>query len=160
VIGASRAREEERRLAHEVGRLLAQAGAIVVCGGLGGVMEACARGASAAGGLTVGILPGLEREEGNPYLSVALPTGLGELRNGLVVRASEALIAIGKGYGTLSEIALARRTGRSCILLESFQGILSEPPLVGPLGGELLVASTPQAAVELALAQAAARGGG
>ena len=97
--------------AEAVGRGLAAAGVTLVCGGLGGVMEAACRGAAANGGLTIGILPGADRAAANEWVKVALPTGLGELRNGLVVRAADAVIAIGGAYGTLSEIALALRTG-------------------------------------------------
>lgn len=103
------------RDAETVGRELGKAGAVVVCGGLGGVMEAACRGAQGAGGVTVGLLPGLEREGGNPHLSVAIPTGMGELRNGLIVRACDALIAVGGGFGTLSEIALALKVGRPVV---------------------------------------------
>jgi uncharacterized protein (TIGR00725 family) len=97
--------------AEQVGRGLAEAGAVVVCGGHGGVMEAASRGAASAGGTVIGILPGLDRAEGNPHLTVAIPTGLGELRNGLIVRAADAVIAVGGAFGTLSEIALALKTG-------------------------------------------------
>lgn len=100
--------------------------------------------------MTVGILPGLHRREANSYVQIALPTGMGELRNGLVVRASDALIAIGGSYGTLSEIALGRRSGRTCVLLESFTEVIAEPPLSGS-GGELLRAQVPAEAVALAL---------
>ena len=95
----------------ETGRLLAEAGCVVVTGGGSGVMEAACRGARSAGGTTVGILPGHDRREGNDHLSVALPTGLGELRNGLLVRAADVVVAVGGSWGSLSEIALARRTG-------------------------------------------------
>lgn len=98
-------------LAEETGRLLADAGCVVVTGGGTGVMEAACRGARSAGGITVGILPGHDRRQGNHYLTVALPTGLGELRNGLVVRAADVVVAVGGSWGSLSEIALARRTG-------------------------------------------------
>jgi len=103
-----------------VGRLIAQAGGVVVCGGLGGVMEAAARGAAEQGGLSLGILPGSDRAQGNPHLSVALASGLGELRNGLVVRASDAAIAIGGSWGTLSEVALARRAGVPVVWLSGW----------------------------------------
>jgi uncharacterized protein (TIGR00725 family) len=112
VIGpGSGATDADLAAAHQVGRLLAQAGATLVCGGLGGVMAAACQGARLDGGCTVGILPGRRHGEGNEFLSVELPTGLGELRNGLVVGAAEAVIAIGGSWGTLSEIALAMRTG-------------------------------------------------
>jgi uncharacterized protein (TIGR00725 family) len=94
-----------------VGRALAEGGAVVVCGGLGGTMEAACRGAKAGGGSTLGILPGFDRAEANPYVDVAVATGLGEARNALVARAADALIAVGGEWGTLSEIALALRAG-------------------------------------------------
>ena len=94
-----------------MGRELARAGAIVVNGGGGGVMAAASRGADAAGGLVVGILPGSDRSDANQWVGVALPTGLGELRNGLIVRAADVVLAVGGAYGTLSEIALALATG-------------------------------------------------
>lgn len=97
--------------AEETGRLLAEADCVVVTGGGTGVMDAACRGARAAGGTTVGLLPGHDRREGNRHLTVALPTGLGELRNGLLVRAADVVVAVGGSWGTLSEIALARRTG-------------------------------------------------
>jgi uncharacterized protein (TIGR00725 family) len=107
--------------AEEVGRLLAERGAVVVCGGLGGVMEAACRGAKAGGGTTLGILPGLERADANQYVDVAVPTGLGEARNALVVRAADAVIALSGGYGTLSEVALALKTGKPVVGLGSFE---------------------------------------
>jgi uncharacterized protein (TIGR00725 family) len=115
VVGRGDAGADERELAEQVGRRLAEEGAVVVCGGLGGVMEAACKGAREAGGTTVGILPGLDRREANPHVEVAIPTGLGEARNALVVRAADALVAVGGGYGTLSEIALALKTGRAVI---------------------------------------------
>lgn len=111
VVGAGEATDEERGLAKEVGRELAEAGAVLVCGGLGGVMEAAARGARDAGGLTVGFLPGASAVAANAWISLPLPTGMGEARNVLVVRASEAVIAVGGEWGTLSETALARKMG-------------------------------------------------
>lgn len=123
VVGASRATPEQEAAAEEVGRLLGSAGAVVVCGGLGGVMEAVSRGASGAGGLVVGLLPGFDRAEGNEWLAVALPTGLGELRNGLIVRAADVVIAIGGEYGTLSEVALALKGGRRVIGLDFAFGL-------------------------------------
>jgi uncharacterized protein (TIGR00725 family) len=107
-------------VAAEVGRLVAERGAVVVCGGLGGTMEAACRGAKDGGGLTVGILPGSDRSEANPFVDVALPTGLGEARNALVVRAADVVIAVGGGYGTLSEIALALKAGKRVIGLDTW----------------------------------------
>jgi uncharacterized protein (TIGR00725 family) len=111
VVGAGVATREEQAVARDVGRLLAQAGAPVVCGGRGGVMEAVCRGAHEAGGTTVGILPGSDRADANPYVDVVIPTGLGEARNAVVVRAADGVIAVGGGYGTLSEIAFALKLG-------------------------------------------------
>jgi uncharacterized protein (TIGR00725 family) len=113
--------DEPPEHAESVGRLVAERGAVVVCGGLGGAMEAACRGAKQAGGLTVGILPGSDRAQANRFVDVALPTGLGEGRNALVVRAADALIAVGGGYGTLSEIALALRGGKPVIGLGTWE---------------------------------------
>jgi uncharacterized protein (TIGR00725 family) len=110
-----------------VGRLVAARGAVVVCGGLGGAMESACRGAKQAGGLTVGLLPGSDRSEANAYVDVALPTGLGEARNALVVGAADVVIAVGRGYGTLSEIALALRAGKRVVGLDTWdvEGVAS-----------------------------------
>lgn len=118
VVGPGEAAPAEEELAYAVGRLLAEAGAVVVTGGLGGVMGAATRGAREAGGKTVGLLPG-EHREGEA--EIALPTGLGEGRNVLVVRAADALVAVGRGYGTLSEIALALRAGKVVAGLRTWQ---------------------------------------
>lgn len=99
-------------VAQAVGGELARRGAVVVTGGLGGVMEAACRGARTAGGTTLAILPGDDRAAANDYVDVAVATGMGELRNGLVVRSADALVAIGGGPGTLSEIALALKAGK------------------------------------------------
>ena len=115
VIGAGSATPEQADVAEAVGRGLAEAGAVLVCGGLGGVMEAACRGAKAAGGTTVGILPGDDRSQANAHVDVALATGLGEGRNALIVRAVDALVAVGGEYGTLSEIALALKTGKPVV---------------------------------------------
>ncbi len=111
VAGPSAASSAEEQAAEAVGRGLAQAGVIVLTGGLGGVMAAASRGAASAGGLTLGLLPGADRSTANEWVSIAIPTGLGELRNGLLVRAAEVVIAIGGAFGTLSEVALALKTG-------------------------------------------------
>jgi uncharacterized protein (TIGR00725 family) len=111
VVGPGEATDVQLEAAEAVGKELAERDAILVCGGLGGVMAAACRGARSAGGLTIGILPGSDRSAANEWVTVAIPTGLGELRNGLVVRSADALIAVGGAYGTLSEIALALKTG-------------------------------------------------
>lgn len=108
---------EQVALAEGVGRLLAEAGVVVVTGGLGGVMAAAARGCEQAGGLSVGLLPGPDRTGANRHSTVTLPTGLGELRNGLLVRSCDAVLAVGSSWGTLSEVALAARTGVPVVLL-------------------------------------------
>ena len=115
VIGAGVATTEEEGAADAVGRALAETGCILVCGGLGGVMAAACRGARTAGGRTIGILPGDDRADANPWVEVAIPTGMGEARNALVVRASDAIIAIGGEFGTLSEIALALKMGKPVV---------------------------------------------
>ena len=120
VIGPSEATSQQARAAEAIGRGLANGGAIVVCGGLGGVMAAACRGVSAAAGVSIGLLPGPDRTSANEWVQIALPTGLGELRNGLVIRAADAVIAVGGAYGTLSEIALALRTNVPVIGLDSW----------------------------------------
>lgn len=119
VVGAGACDEALASLAEQVGRELANRGAVLVCGGLGGVMAAACRGAKSAGGTTVGILPGDDRDEANPWVDVAIATGLGEIRNTLVVRAADAVIAVGGEWGTLSEIAFARKTGKPVIGLHN-----------------------------------------
>lgn len=121
VIGTAAANKVEFRLAEQVGGLLAKNEAVVVCGGGTGVMEAVCKGAQQAGGMTIGILPGHDSKSGNPYLTVSIPTGLGEARNPLVVRAGDSVIAIGGGYGTLSEIAFAKKIGRKVIGLKTWE---------------------------------------
>jgi uncharacterized protein (TIGR00725 family) len=115
VIGASAATAEQERAAEEVGFGLATAGAIVITGGGPGVMAGASRGAARAGGTVIGLLPGEDRGAANPWVQIALPTGLGELRNGLIVRACDAAVAVGGAYGTLSEIALALVAGKPVI---------------------------------------------
>ena len=120
VIGPGSASAEEEQLAAEVGAGVARIGAVLVCGGLGGVMAAACRGAKGAGGTTVGLLPGADRSTANAWVDIAVPTGLGQARNALVVRSADAVIAVGRGYGTLSEIALALRAGTPVIGLGSW----------------------------------------
>jgi uncharacterized protein (TIGR00725 family) len=115
VVGPGQASSSELALAEEVGSGLASLGAVVVTGGLGGVMEAACRGARSRRGRTLGILPGDDRDAANGWVEIAVATGMGELRNGLVVRASDALVAIGGGHGTLSEVALALKLGRPVV---------------------------------------------
>jgi uncharacterized protein (TIGR00725 family) len=143
VIGAGEGPPELLERAEAVGRGLAAGGAVVVCGGLGGVMEAACRGAREAGGLTIGLLPGDDRAAANPWVAVAIPTGLGELRNGLVVRAADAVVAVGGAYGTLSEIALALKRGTPVIGLGTWE-----------LDAPILGAANPEEAVALAFRHA------
>ncbi len=110
VIGAGECTAEEAQTAEAVGRELARRGAILVCGGLTGVMEAACKGASAGGGMTVGILPGDSRQAANPYVQIPVVTGIGYARNVAVVKSGQAVIAIGGSYGTLTEIAYARQS--------------------------------------------------
>lgn len=119
--GSAEAGAEARLAAQEVGRLVARAGGVVICGGLGGVMEAACRGAKEAGGTTVGLLPGTDRSEANRWVDVAIATGLGEARNVLVVRASDVIVAVGGGYGTLSEIGFALKTGTLVVGLGTWE---------------------------------------
>jgi hypothetical protein len=154
VAGASRPEPALVGQAERLGRRLAEAGAVVVCGGGPGVMEAVCRGARSAGGTTVGLLPGLDRAEGNPYLTVSVPTGLGQGRNLLLVRSSDALVAVGGGFGTLSEIALALRTGTPVVGLVTWSLHLDAGPV-----DAFPVATDPDAAAGMALEAARSRSG-
>lgn len=146
ICGPGNARPAEVEAAAFVARRLAEAGATIVCGGLGGVMDAAARGAREAGGTVVGILPGPTREGASPHLSVALPTGMGEARNALVARAADVLVAIGGGPGTLSEIAFALKLGTPVVGLDTWELAKEGAPL-----GTIERAVTPEDAVRLAL---------
>ncbi len=139
VIGGESCSAEVARLAEEVGAELARRGAVLICGGRGGVMEAACRGARREGGLTIGILPGSDPAEANPYVAIPLATGLGSARNYVIVTAAAALIAIDGEYGTLSEIGFALRQGKRVVGLESWE-----------IPG-MVKARTPQEAVSLAL---------
>ncbi len=107
VIGESHASPEIAKLAEEVGVEIAKAGAVLVCGGLKGVMEAAAKGAKSANGVTIGILPSSKKEDANPYIDYPILTGIGYARNKLVVKTGDAIVAVGGSYGTLSELAFA-----------------------------------------------------
>jgi uncharacterized protein (TIGR00725 family) len=131
VVGPGEAGIEQLEAAEDVGAAIAEAGAGLVCGGLGGVMEAACRGARSRGGLTLGLLPGLDREAANGWVVVAVPTGLGEARNALVVRAADAVVAIGGGWGTLSEIALAAKTGVPVVGLDTWEPAIGGSPVDG-----------------------------
>ncbi len=147
VCGTSRADQGTDDLAERVGGLVAGRGGIVVCGGLGGVMAAAARGAARAGGFSIGLLPGESVADAAADVSLAIPTGMGEMRNVLIVRACAVIIAIGGAYGTISEIALALRSGRPVIGLGTWE--------IRPPGGHIADpgirrADTPDQAVEMA----------
>ena len=145
VVGASEPTEKDVVDAEIVGRLLGAAGAIVVCGGRGGVMAAASRGAAGVGGTVIGMLPGDGRDDANEWVTVAIPTGIGELRNGLIVRTADAMVAVGGAYGTLSEIALGLHNGLKVYGLHTWEIDGIEP------------VDTPREAVERALAAARAR---
>ncbi len=150
VVGSGACDATTAAAAEETGRLLARSGAILVCGGLGGVMEAACRGAKAEGGFTLGILPGTDRREANAWVDIAVPTGLGEARNALVVRTADALLAVGGEFGTLSEIALALKVGKPVVGLDTWELARRGQPVT-----EIVRAATPAEAVELALKLAA-----
>jgi len=120
VIGGSQSSSEEAQLAEAVGRELAKQGAILICGGLGGIMEAASKGARSEGGVTVGILPGNSRKEANPHVQIPIVTGMGYARNIAVVKSAQAVIAIGGNYGTLSEISHALQSGIPVIGLKTW----------------------------------------
>ncbi len=147
VIGPAQASPVELALAEEVGRLLAERGAVLICGGRGGVMEAACRGAAAGGGLTIGILPGSDPEVANPFVRVSLPTGLGEARNAVLMTAASAVIAVGGGYGTLSEIGFALKQGRKVVGLKTWNAQAADGS-----AAEVRAAGDARTAVEWALA--------
>ena len=146
VIGGSECTPDEARLAEEVGRELARKGIALVCGGLRGIMEAVCRGASAEGGLTIGILPVGSRQAANQYVKIPIATNLGEARNVIVVKSSEAVIAIGGGYGTLSEIGHALRNGVPVVGLNTWSLSRNGQP-----DESIAIASDPADAVNKAL---------
>ena len=149
MVGGGEADGDTAAVAEEVGRELARRGAVVVCGGLGGVMEAACKGAKAEGGTTVGILPTDSRHDANPYVDVAIATGLGEARNAIVVRAADVLIAVGGEFGTLSEIALALRAGTQVVGIHTWELSKRGQPV-----DAIIPAGTAADAVEAALALA------
>ncbi len=140
VIGAGNADAALTGIAEEVGRLIATRNALLVCGGLGGVMEAAARGAKDAGGTTIGILPQATKEMANQYIDVPVATGFGEGRNVVIIRTADALIAVGGEYGTLSEVAFALKMGKPVVGIDTWdiRGIIN--------------ADTPEAAVNITFA--------
>lgn len=121
VIGTSDGSEHELESAVEVGRLAAKKGWIVVCGGLGGVMEATSRGAYEADGIVIGILPGGSIDDANKYVTIPIATNMGHARNIIIAHTSDAIIAVGGGLGTLSEIAIARKLGKPVFSIGSWE---------------------------------------
>ena len=148
VIGEQDCSAELAALARAVGEGIARRGGVLVCGGMGGVMAAAAQGAKAAGGLTVGILPGETRAAANPFIDIPIVTNLGEARNVIVVRSSEVLIAVGGYYGTLSEIAFALKLGVPVVGLRTWR--LAKDGVDAPFVDPIVRAETPEQAVELA----------
>lgn len=120
VIGAGVTDEPTLEIAEEVGRLIAKRDSVLICGGLGGVMEAAARGVKSGGGITVGILPQNHKDGANPYIDLPIATGFGEGRNMIIVRTADAIIAVGGGHGTLSEIAFGLKTGKPVIGIKTW----------------------------------------
>lgn len=149
VIGGQHPPAEALGQAEAVGRLVAEAGAVLACGGLGGVMEAACRGAKAAGGTTVGILPGPDRREANPHVDIAIVTAMSTARNVILVRTSDAVIAIDGSYGTLTEIAHALEQGKRVVSLGAW-----DLRTAGVEASRILEASTPEEAVRLAVVEA------
>ena len=135
-------------LAFELGRGIAQRHAVLICGGLTGVMDHAARGAQAAGGLTVGVLPSEDSDDANPYIDIAIATGLGHARNAILARTADGVIALGGGLGTLSEIALALRNGRPAIGIQTWRFDRD-----GRTEPELPTAANPHEALEWLFAQ-------
>ncbi|MFW6243933.1 MAG: TIGR00725 family protein [Desulfovibrionales bacterium] len=123
IVGAGQCDAGLAAQARQLGRLLAARGCVIVCGGLGGVMQAVCQGAREQGGLTIGLLPGLERSAANPHVDIPVATGLGHMRNYLVVLNSDIVCALGGGHGTLSEIALARKIGREVVAVGGWDEI-------------------------------------
>jgi len=150
VIGGSTVGKDTYDTAFEVGCLIAQRGALLVCGGMGGVMEASCKGAKSKGGITIGILPAIDEESSNPYLDIKIPTGLGYARNALVVLAGHAVIAVDGKSGTLSEIGYALTYGKPLIGLDTWE----LTPYFKDKGPGIIYAKDAQEAVDLAIDKA------
>ena len=146
VIGSGQATTQEVKLAESVGRELALKGAVLICGGLGGVMEAACRGASEKGGTTVGILPGDSRQSANPFVQIPIVTGLSHARNVIVVKSAQAVIAIGGSYGTLSELGHALQNGIPVVGLHTWSLARENKPDSG-----IVYTQNAKDAVEMAL---------
>lgn len=158
VVGAGEAGDDIQNLAEAVGREVGAGGAVLICGGLGGVMAAACRGAKDAGGVTVGVLPGDRREDANPWVDVAVPTGMGEMRNALVVRTADVVVAVHGEYGTLVEIAYALKAGTPVVGIRTWELATADGPV-----DDIVVVADPVEAVSTAFRlgeeQRAARGG-
>jgi uncharacterized protein (TIGR00725 family) len=155
VCTSGEASDEELLLAGAIGRLVAERGCTLVCGGLGGAMAAACRGAREAGGVTIGIIPGYDDRAANPWVEHVICTGIGQARNALVAATGQAMIAVGGGWGTLSEIALGLRLGRPVVLLGGWTSVLSSEDVRARLGdqeGTIVIAETAEAAVDAAIA--------
>jgi len=139
--------ERESRLAFEVGREIARQGAVLVCGGLGGSMEAACRGAKEEGGITIGIIPTYDKGDANCWVDIVIPTGLGHARNNLVVATGDAVIGVGGGWGTLSELSIAVKMGKPVVVLDGWSVTSPQEGLSG-----FIKASSPKQAVVTALA--------
>lgn len=149
VIGSGQCGADVREKAYLVGKAIAEAGAVMICGGLGGVMDAAAEGAKSMGGLTVGILPDHNRIGASRFLDVSIPSGMGEMRNALIVRSADVLVAVCGEFGTLAEIGFALKTGKPVIGLDTWQLYKH-----GEKNDEIIEADTPERAVEVAIATA------
>lgn len=143
--------EEVREMAEELGRAIARAGAVLITGGRGGVMEAACKGAKEAGGLTVGILPGPDGRDANPYVDIAIVTGMGDARNVINVRSADAVIVVNGGAGTLSEVGLALKAGKRIIALKPSGGVAGFVAGLAMGGGKVIPAGSVEEAIGLAL---------
>ncbi len=143
VVGANKCSKKLRDMAAEVGRYVAENGGVIVCGGLGGIMEGAARGAKEANGVTIGILPGDDPGDANEYIDFVIPTGMGETRNALVIRTADAVVAFPGKYGTLSEMAFALQAGKPLISVNAWN-----------LGDDVTQAESPVEAAKLAMEMA------
>lgn len=155
VLGPNTTTKEQFQLGRDIGRLIAEAGAVLFCGGLGGMMRAAAEGAKSAGGQTIGILPGIDKSDANEFIDIPIPTDLGAYRNALLVRSCDAVIAVHGAYGTLSEIAFALRLNIPVVGIntwEACRGGASDPGIH--------VAQTAEEAVALAMQLAQAQSTG
>ena len=138
--------EEESKLAYETGAEIARSGAVLICGGLGGSMEAASKGARDNGGLTLGLIPTYEKETANEYISIVIPTGMGHARNNMIVATADGVIGVGGSWGTLSELAIAVKMGKPVAVLNGWSADGKSKA-----GMDFIVAETPQEAVEIAL---------